>query len=72
MTDVEQLKKDMNDKSIDTQLKNNNKLAQDLKLFGTPAFFIGRTNANSSNGISYTPGQMNQKQLQELIDKAEK
>lgn len=67
---VEQLKKDMGDQSIETQLKNNIKLAQELKLFGTPAFFIGKSNATASNGISYTPGQMSQKQLQELIDKA--
>src|SRR3990167_329395 len=69
---VEQLKKDINDKSIDTQLKNNTKLAQDLKLFGTPAFFIGKSDATSSNGISYTPGQMDQKQIQTLIDQAGK
>src|SRR3990167_5638255 len=69
---VEQLKKDMNDQSINMQLKNNIKLAQDLKLFGTPAFFIGKSDATSSNTIHYTPGQMNQKQLQDLIDQAGK
>ena len=68
--DLERLKKDMDDKSIDTQLKNNTKLAQDLKLFGTPAFFVGKTNTTTSNGISYVPGQMNQKQIQKLIDQA--
>ncbi|HLB42737.1 MAG TPA: DsbA family protein [Gammaproteobacteria bacterium] len=70
--DVEKLKHDINDKSIDTQLKSNIKLAQDLKLFGTPAFFIGKLDASSSNAISYTPGQMNQKQMQSLIDQIEK
>lgn len=66
---VDQLKKDMSDKSIDDQLKNNLKLAQDLKLFGTPAFFIGKTD-QKNNGISYVPGGMNKEQLQQAIDKA--
>jgi protein-disulfide isomerase len=67
--DVDKLKKDMSDQSIDMQIKNNTKLAQDLKLFGTPAFFIGKTGGGS---ISYIPGQMNQAQLQDEIDKAGK
>lgn len=65
---VDQLKKDMNEKAITDQLKNNIKLAQDLKLFGTPAFFIGKTDA--SGKINYFPGQMDQKQMQEAIDKS--
>lgn len=68
--DVTKLKNDMNDKSIDNQLKETTKLAQDLKLFGTPAFFIGKTDATGS--ISYIPGQMSQAQLQGEIDKAGK
>lgn len=66
--DVEKLKKDMTNKDIDNQLKETNKLAQNLKLFGTPAFFIGKTNDNVK--IDYVPGQMDQKQLQNSIDKA--
>lgn len=66
--DVDKLKTDMNDKSIDEQLKATMKLAQNLKLFGTPAFFIGKTDA--SGAINYVPGQMDQKQLQDAIDKA--
>lgn len=65
--DIEKLKKDMNDASIDEQLKNTTKLAQDLKLFGTPAFFIGQTDGNN---VRYVPGEMNQAQMQEAIDKA--
>lgn len=67
---VEQLQKDMNDPAIADQLKNNQKLAQGLKLFGTPAFFIGKTNATTSAGINYIPGRMDQAQLQNAIDKA--
>jgi protein-disulfide isomerase len=68
--DVTQLKKDMSDASVTAQLKANTKLAQDLKLFGTPAFFIGKTDAKTTDNINYVPGQMNEKQLQEAIDKA--
>lgn len=67
---VDQLQKDMNDKSIDDQLKANMKLAQDLKLFGTPAFFIGQTNTKST--VTYIPGELTQAQLQDVIDKAGK
>lgn len=69
---VDQLKKDMNDPSIESQIKANTKLAQDLQLFGTPAFFIGKTTttASPSATISYIPGQLNQKQMQDEIDKA--
>lgn len=66
--DVDKLKKDMNDSAIDTQLKNNVALAQELKLFGTPAFFIGKTDATTSSDIKYVPGQMNQTQLQTTIN----
>lgn len=65
---VDELKKDMNDKAVTDQLKNNMKLAQELKLFGTPAFFIGKT--ENPKTINYVPGQMDQKQLQDAIDKA--
>lgn len=64
---LDKLKKDMNDPTVTNQIKNNVKLAQDLKLFGTPAFFIGKTD---SNVINYVPGRMDQTQLQTEIDKA--
>lgn len=70
--DVDKLKKDMTDKSIDDQLKTNTKLGQDLKLLGTPAFFIGKTNATVKDSINYIPGQMSQSQLQDMIIKASK
>lgn len=65
---VEQLKTDMKDANIDNQLKANMKLAQDLKLLGTPALFIGQTNEKQAT-IAYVPGEMTQVQLQEAIDK---
>jgi protein-disulfide isomerase len=70
--DVDKLKKDMNDNSVNIQIKNNMKLAQDLKLLGTPAFFIGKTDATASDNINYVPGQMNQQQLQDAINQAGK
>ena len=69
--DVERLKKDMADSSTDAQVKATIKLAQDLKLFGTPAFFVGKTNGTTAT-ITYVPGQLNQAQMQEIIDKAAK
>lgn len=65
---VDQLKKDMNDKAVANEISNNIKLAQNLKLFGTPAFFIGNT-TNLKNTIDYVPGRMEQAQLQAAIDK---
>ncbi len=70
---VDQLKKDMNDSSVDQQLKANMELAQNLKLFGTPAFFIAKSDVDGNKApINYVPGAMNQKQMQTEIDKAAK
>ncbi len=66
--DIEKLKKDMYGKPVEDALKANAKLAQDLKLFGTPAFFIGKSTGDGS--IKYYPGQLNQKQMQAAIDEA--
>ena len=70
--DLDKLKKDMNGTSVSSQIKANLKLAQDLKLLGTPAFFIGKTDSKPTDNINYVPGQMNQQQLQDVIDKAGK
>lgn len=70
--DITQMEKDMDGSTVREQLKNNLKLAQDLKLFGTPAFFIGKTDATKSAKIDYVPGQLNTKQLQNAIEKAAK
>lgn len=68
---VDQLKKDMNDAEINNQLKANMQLAQDLKLFGTPAIFIAQTDAKNGE-ITYAPGEMTQAQLKEAVDKSGK
>lgn len=67
--DVDKLKKDMNDKSVSDQLQANIKLAQDLKLFGTPAIFVGKTSAKNGDAVNYIPGQTDVAQLQTMIDK---
>jgi len=69
---VDQLKKDMKDKSIDEQLKANQTLAMNLKLFGTPAFFIAKTDVKKEGDVLYIPGQVNQAQLQDAINKMSK
>lgn len=70
--DVNKLKKDMNSSRISSQLKKNAKLAMDLKLPGTPAFFIGKTYGKSNNDIQYVPGEMSQNELQDVINKVSK
>lgn len=67
---VDKLKKDMDSDKIKDQIKANVNLAQELKLFGTPAFFIGSTDAANSGDVKYVPGAMSQPQMQEAIKKA--
>lgn len=64
--DVDKLKKDMNSKQVTDAIKATTELAQKLKLFGTPAFFFGKTDATT--GLVYVPGQMDQAQMQKMID----
>ena len=66
---VEQLQKDMDGQAVKDQIQANMKLAQDLKLLGTPAFFIGKTDATTASSINYVPGELKQTQIQELIKK---
>lgn len=66
---VDQLQKDMQSKAVTDQLQNNIKLAQDLKLLGTPAFFVGKTDASTSSNIDYIPGEMTIEQINAAIKK---
>jgi protein-disulfide isomerase len=70
--DVKKLKADMDGKEIDEQVKANYKLAQELQLYGTPALFIAKSDLpqdSSAVVIDFIPGQVDQKGLQESIDK---
>jgi protein-disulfide isomerase len=67
---VDKLKKDINSQQVTNELQKNVNLAQKLKLNGTPAFFVGKTNASNIKDISFQMGSMDQSQLQALIDKS--
>ena len=66
-----QLKKDMDSPAIYNQLDRTSKLAQTLKLIGTPAFFIAKTNVKNSANVNDIPGAMSQSELQEAINAAQ-
>lgn len=69
---VDRLKKDMNSSSIKQTIANNYRLGKDLHLTGTPAFYIGPTNARSVDQLTFVLGEMSQSQLQQAIDNARK
>ena len=71
--DTTQLEKDIATPTSATELKNNLKLAEALRLVGTPAFIIAKT----PNGIYhdapayFVPGGASEATLKELITKAQ-
>lgn len=62
---VAQLKKDMNNAAIQTQLRDNFKLAQALRLIGTPTFVLGN---KALNQFRYIPGATTQENMQTMIN----
>ncbi len=66
---IEKLQKDMNSSAVTDQINANMKLGQDLKLLGTPAFFIGKTDSSNASTVYYIPGHVNLDQLQDIIKK---
>lgn len=66
---VKKLQNDMGSKPIYQQLDANIELAKRLKLMGTPAVFIGKTNATELERLVYVPGEMSVGELQSTIDK---
>lgn len=71
--DTAKLQKDMEDPAFDKELKNNLKLAEALRLVGTPAFIIAKTpDGVYKNGHPYfVPGGASEETLKELITKAQ-
>ena len=69
---VNQLKSDMNSTSIANKINTNLRLAHSLQLAGTPAFYIGKTNAVSTEEVQFVLGEMTQSELQLAINKAKK
>jgi protein-disulfide isomerase len=70
--DVNELKHQMQGPKIGQQLKQTYTLAQQMRLTGTPAFFIGKTNATKEREVSFILGEMSQNELQAAINKARK
>lgn len=70
---VEQLKKDIKNPAFDAELKHNLKLAEAMRLIGTPAFIIARTpnGVYTDNKTYFVPGGAQEETLQELIKKTE-
>jgi protein-disulfide isomerase len=67
---IDRLKKDMESSAVSNEIKSTYGLAQEFKVTGTPAFFIGKTDAKSSNDVNFVLGAMSQSDLQDAIDKA--
>lgn len=61
---VDQLQKDMNDQSIDDQIKDNFKLAQTLHIPATPAFVLGN---RSGSAFDFILGEVPVATLQKSI-----
>lgn len=70
--DMNKLKADMKNDVVNQQIKSTMKLAQDLQLLGTPAFFIAKSdikNNATASAITFIPGQVDQVQLLEIVNK---
>ena len=65
-----QLKSDMNSSATTNQLRANTRLAKALGIPGTPAFYIGKTNATSMDQVESVIGEASQGELQKAIDKS--
>jgi protein-disulfide isomerase len=59
--DVERLKRDMADPSIDQRIEQNHKLAENMKIDGTPSFIIGD---------AFVPGAVDIDELKRLVAEA--
>jgi protein-disulfide isomerase len=59
---------DMNSSATTAQLRANAKLAKQLGIPGTPAFYIGRTDATSMGSVQGIIGEASQSELQRAID----
>jgi protein-disulfide isomerase len=75
--DTNQLKKDMEDPSLDQEIKNNLQLAQDLMLRGTPAFIFAKLDVDKTNKLNIVkepllvPGAVNEEGLKQSIQMIE-
>lgn len=70
--DMTKLKADMKSKTVEDALKDNKKMAEKLRLMGTPAFIVASTPDNkfkAGSEASFIPGAANVQTLQDLIKK---
>lgn len=67
---ISQLKQDMNSKSVQKIIQDNVAFANFLGIPGTPAIFIGKTDATSVSTIQFVPGEIGQQDLQSAIASA--
>jgi protein-disulfide isomerase len=70
--DMNKLKADMKSKTVEDVLADNKKLAEKLRLMGTPAFIVAATPDNkfkADSEASFIPGAASAESLQELIKK---
>lgn len=73
--DVDKLKAAMKSGNVDQAIKANYKLAQQLKLLGTPAFFIAKSDVSAkspSSAIIFVPGQIDEAQMNQAIQQVNK
>ncbi len=73
--DVDKLKATMKSNNVEQQVKANYKLAQQLALMGTPAFFIAKSDVSKtspSKAILFIPGQVDAAQMNQAIDQVSK
>lgn len=66
---VDKLKKDMSSATVNKIIAANKSLANRLGIAGTPAFFIGKTDATDTKAVKFELGEMSQSTLQEEITK---
>jgi len=69
---VPKLKKEIHSAEVSNEIRSNNSLAREFKVTGTPAFFIGKTNAKNMSEVEFVLGEMTQGELQDAIDKHKK
>lgn len=68
--DTKKLKRDMQSPSTTRMLRNAFQLANQLKVTGTPTFFIGKTNDKDLSKIKMISGEASQSELQAAINSA--
>jgi len=70
--DVDKLKKDMNDPGIENELAQNSKLAQALRIRGTPAFIVALHPLNESVKPVFLPGAIEASRFNQVITDLQK